>query len=90
MNATKTASADTQNQKFITYDIALAAALITLGYKLLNIEKIAERRSQFILSHDDHTDKMVNDYWSDQLILPVRSFYDNLKMIKNRLYSEIE
>lgn len=90
MNANKSAPTTPTNHKFITYDIGLASALITLGYTLLKIEKIAEKRSQFIFNHDDHIDKMVNDYWGNKLELPIRSFYDNFKMIKNRLYSAVE
>jgi len=78
------------NSKFITYDIGLAAALITLGYALYKVDKIEPKKSQFIFNRDEHIDKMVNDYWDDKLTLPVRSFYDSLKMLKNRLYSVIE
>lgn len=89
-NNNKTASADNLSAKFLTYDIGLAAALITLGYSLYKVDKIAEKKSQFIFTRDEHIDKMVNDYWDDKLTLPVRSFYDSLKMLKNRLYSVIE
>ena len=86
----KTASADNLNVKFLTYDIGLAAALISLGYSLFKVDKIAEKKSQFIFNRDEHIDKKVDEYWDDKLTLPVRSFYDNLKMLKNRLYSVIE
>lgn len=76
--------------KFITYDIGLAAALIALGYTLYKLDKIEPKKSQFIFNRDEQIDKMVNDYWDDKLTLPVRSFYDSLKMLKNRLYSVIE
>jgi hypothetical protein len=86
----KTATADSLNAKFLTYDLGLAAALVTLGYNLYKVDKIAEKKSQFIFNRDEHIDKMVGEYWDNKLTLPVRSFYDNLKMLKNRLYSVIE
>lgn len=83
-------NANKPDVKFLTYDIGLAAALIVLGYSLYKVYKIAEKKSQFIFTRDEHIDKMVNDYWDNKLTLPVRSFYDSLKMLKNRLYSVIE
>lgn len=87
MNQIKQTSPDV---KFLTYDIGLAAALITLGYTLHKVDKIEQKKSQFIFNRDEHIDKMVNDYWDNKLTLPARSFYDSLKMLKNRLYSVIE
>jgi len=87
MNANKNIS---QDAKFLTYDLGLAAALTTLGYSLYDIDRVEPKKSQFIFNRDEHIDKMVNDYWDDKLTLPVRSFYDSLKMLKNRLYSVVE
>jgi len=83
-------NANKPDVKFLTYDIGLAAALITLGYTLYKVDKIEQKKSQFIFNRDEQIDKMVNDYWDNKLTLPVRSFYDSLKMLKNRLYSVIE
>lgn len=83
-------NANKPDVKFLTYDLGLAAALITLGYSLHKVDKIGEKKSQFIFNRDEHIDKKVDEYWDDKLTLPVRSFYDNLKMLKNRLYSVME
>lgn len=72
---------------FITFDIGLAASLISLGYALKNIDKANEKKCKFIFGRDEHIDKMINEYWSGKLLLPARSLIDNLKMLKNRLYS---
>lgn len=90
MNATQKPTNENLSIKFLTYDLGLAASLVTLGYQLYEVEKIAEKKSQFIFNRDEHIDKMVNQYWDNALNLPVRSFYDNLKMLKNRLYSIME
>lgn len=78
------------SEQFITYDIGLAAAMVTLGYTLWDVDRGNPRKSQFIFQRDEHIDSKINEYWDDKLDLPVRSFYDNLKMLKNRLYSVIE
>lgn len=86
----KPVTTDSLNVRFLTYDIGLAAALVTLGYSLYMVEKVEAKKSQFIFNRDEHIDRMVNEYWDNKLELPVRSFYDSLKMLKNRLYSVVE
>lgn len=75
--------------QFITYDLGLASALVSLGYNLLDVDKSSYKKSKFVFKRDEHIEKMVNDYWDDILTLPARSLLDNQKMLKNRLYSVI-
>lgn len=87
MTGNKNISTEKVDGKFLTYDLGLAAALATLGYSLISINRIEEKRSQFIFQRDEHIDKMIDDYWEDKLTLPIRSYYDSYRMIKNRIYS---
>jgi len=90
MTANTAVNSDSLNLMFLTYDLGLAAALVALGYSLYDIDRLEPKKCQFIFNRDEHIDKMVNDYWDDKLTLPIRSFYDSLKMLKNRLYSVME
>lgn len=75
-----------QEEYFSTSDLGLAAALITWGYPLKKVQTTG-RKSEFYFQHNDVKDNIVlvaNDYWESQL----RLFFDNLKMIKTRLYSQ--
>jgi hypothetical protein len=76
--------------RFLTYDLGLAACLVTLGYTLWKIDKTDEKRCQFIFNRDEHIDIKVNEFWEDKLNLPARSLLENQKMLKNRLYSITE
>jgi hypothetical protein len=78
-----------ESDKFITYDIGLAASLFTLGYDLWDVDKSNPKKSKFIYRRDEHVDKMIQEYWDNKLLLPARSLLDNQKMLKNRLYSVI-
>ena len=82
--------AEPANVKFITYDLGLASALVTLGYTLWDVDKTNPKKSQFFFSRDEHIDKMINQYWDDKLMLPARSLLENQKMLKNRLYSVMD
>lgn len=77
------------SEQFITYDLGLAASLVSLGYTLWDIEKSDPKKSQFIFKRDEHLDKMIDEYWDGTLSLPARNLFDNQKMLKNRLYSVV-
>lgn len=72
---------------FITFDIGLSAALISLGYELKNVDKTNLKKSKFVFGRDEHIDKMINEYWNGKLVLPARALIENIKMLKNRIYS---
>lgn len=90
MTTLKAGSPVDLNMKFITYDLGLAASLITLGYLLYKIDRIDPKKCQFLFNRDEHIDKKINEYWDDTLLLPARSLLENQKMLKNRLYSVVE
>lgn len=73
---------------FATYDLGLASALITADFDLLTLDKSNLRKVRFIFGRKAGIEKAVNDYWADELKVKGRSYFDNLKMLKNRLYSE--
>ena len=77
----------TQNQPFATFDLGLASALISLGYKLLDLDKSNPRKAQFLFIPEDSLEEAVESYWSDHLEVNPRNYFDNIKMLKNRIYT---
>jgi hypothetical protein len=43
---------------------------------------------QFAFLREAGIERILDGYWADRLEVKARSFFDNLKMLKNRLYSE--
>ena len=76
-----------QSEQFLTYDIGLSAALITLGYELIDLEKSNIKKVQFIFIRDTGIDNAINNYWNGDLQLDARTLFDNLKRVKNQIYS---
>jgi len=76
------------NQEFLTFDLGLASALVTFGYKLLKLDKGNPRKVQFIFRREVDIEKVADDYWADCLEVKARAFFDNVKMLKNRIYSK--
>jgi len=72
---------------FSTYDIGLASALLTVGHKLYEMDKSNPKKICFHFVKIRSIDKNVDDYWVAQLKVDARSFFENLKSLKNRIYS---
>ena len=71
-----------------TFDLGCSSALISAGFELVSLEKSNPRKVKFIFRRMVGIDKAVSDYWSDRLEVKARTFFDNTKMLKNRIYSE--
>ena len=71
-----------------TYDLGCSAALLTAGFELLSLNKDNPHKSLMVFSRRKGLDQAVEDYWSGKLEVKARSYFDNIKMLKNRIYSE--
>ncbi len=71
-----------------TYDLGCAAALITANFELITLDRINPRKVRFIFRREAGIENFADDFWSDRLEQKSRSFWDNIKNLKNRLYSD--
>lgn len=76
------------NKYFETSDLGLAAALVTATYPVEHLDKHDSSKVKFVFSRDDGMDEVIQNYWNNQLTLPLLTFFNNLKMLKNRIYSD--
>jgi hypothetical protein len=77
-----------QSTPFTTYDLGTAAALLCCDFVLLSLDRTNPRRVLFVFRHEKHIEKTANAYFADRLKLNARSFFDQLKALKNRLYGD--
>jgi hypothetical protein len=73
---------------FTTYDLGVSTALLCAGFQLLSVEKDNPRKALFIFQKADGIKDIADRYFSDRLEVKARSFFDHLKALKNKLYSE--
>jgi hypothetical protein len=73
---------------FTTYDLGVSTALLCAGFVLLSVDKENPRKALFIFKKRDGIEETANRYFSDKLDGKLRSFFDHLKALKNKLYSE--
>ena len=80
---------DDNKNYFYTFDLGCSAALISMGFELISLDKQNPRKVLFIFSRKKNIDEVVNDYFSGRLKVSGRVLFDNIKMLKNRIYSSL-
>jgi hypothetical protein len=77
-----------QGDIYQSSDLALSAALISEGFDLVSIDKTDPKRCQFTFKKLAGIEQAADAYWSGRLRVSARLMFDNLKMLKSRLYSK--
>lgn len=75
---------------FQTYDLGLAAALITVGFHLQGLNKSNPKRVSFNFLDSDRVYNFSNAYWSGKVKTNPRQYFDNIKMLKNKILGFME
>jgi hypothetical protein len=73
---------------FAVNDLGCAAALATADFELLTLDRENPHKVKFVFRREVGIEKVADDFWSDRLEQKSRSFWDNIKNLKNRLYSD--
>jgi len=75
------------NQEFSTFDLGLAAVLVTLNYELLELDRSNPKKIRFIFKREKNIEQVMTDYFDDKIKLPAQTLFNNQKNLKNRIYS---
>lgn len=75
------------NNLISTCDLGCAGALVSMNFELRSIDRADERKAHFIFDRTTDIEQIIEDYWSDRLKISPRVFFDNIRLLKNRLYS---
>ena len=76
------------NQEFSTFDLGLAAVLLTLKYELLELDRSYPKKIRFVFKRERNIEQVINDYFDDKIELPAQSLLQNQKILKNRIYAD--
>ncbi|MBU1165219.1 hypothetical protein KKA15_06720 [Patescibacteria group bacterium] len=76
------------NNEFSTFDLNLASVLVTLNFELLELGKANPKRIRFVFKREKNMEKIIDDYFSDRIVLSALSLFNNQKNLKNRIYSD--
>lgn len=79
---------DDPNVYWATFDLGVSSALVCKNFELVHLKKDNPKKVQFVFQRKNDIEKVVADYWANKLAVNAREFFDNIKMLKNRIYSE--
>lgn len=74
------------NRDFRTADFALTAALCVSGFVVEELDRVSPQRSVFVFQNGDELLEAVNQYWRRELRVEPQDYFNQLKIIKARLY----
>ena len=75
------------NDYYSTFDLAQATA-ISLWYPIDAIDRTNPRKASFLFKRDTKLDELISTYWKRELRIEPQTYFNQLKAIKARLYSE--
>jgi len=75
-----------QNE-FSTFDLGLAAVLMTMNYELLELDRSNLKKVRFVFRREKNIEGVMTDYFNDKIKLPAQTLFNNQKNLKNRIYT---
>lgn len=75
------------NDYYPTSDLALATA-ISLYYPLEVVDRTNPYKAQFLFKRDESLDQFIESYWRGELKVNPATYFNQLKIVKSRLYGE--
>ncbi len=68
-------------------DLGLAAALISRDFTMEGVSRDEDNRASFLFIEVPDLEHAMDAYWSDVLDVQARTYFDNIKMLKSRIYA---
>jgi len=77
----------TTQEIFQTYDMGCAAGLVSVGFELKSLDRSNPQKVLFCFKYEVDIEEAADDYFVDKLQINARTYFDNIKMLKNRIYT---
>ena len=78
---------DSLNDFYSTSDLALAAA-ISLWHPIEAVDRTNPSKAQFLFKRDESLNQLIKTFWKQELRIEPQAYFNQLKIIKSRLYGE--
>lgn len=82
-----------ENKEWSTYDLGLACTLAVLGLPIKRIDADPNgntKKRVFVFEDSEELQENTQKYWNRMLRIDAQTYFDQLKNIKNRLYSDLQ
>lgn len=76
----------TDTHAYSTTDIALGAYLVSIGYRMISIDRNDPKRSEFYFARGGGLDRAIELYWSNKAKVSPLDYFNSIKYLKSRIY----
>ena len=73
--------------RFTSNDLGCCAALVGLGFELVGIDRTNPKRVLFVFPDNAQVRDTARQYWSGELSMGAKAYFDTIRSLKARLYS---
>lgn len=77
----------TTKKEYRTTDFVLTISLLSLGFKVIKLEKIGSGKITFVFNPSEALSETIDAFWQDELSINPKTFFNCQKELKARMYS---
>jgi hypothetical protein len=77
-----------KNEYYDTHDLALAAALLSIGHRPVKLDAANPRRINFVFEASSALSDCVGLYWAQGLLVEPKEYFNALRDLKSWIYAE--
>lgn len=74
------------NDYYHVTDLGLAATLAASGFVIKKLDKTNPRRVVFLFDDSSELQEKVNQFWSQELLIPAAVLLEHIRLLKARIY----
>jgi hypothetical protein len=74
-------------ETYSTFDLALSAYLIQVGYPLTYLDRSDPKKVAFCFERDEKIETVIQEYWSGQQSVEPKSYFAAIRDLKSQIYS---
>jgi hypothetical protein len=78
---------DKATAHYSSSDIGSVAALQVSGFTLIKLDRTNPGRAIFIFKDSPELQATLSSYWSGELLIPAKQFFETTKSLKSRIYN---
>lgn len=77
------------NNLYYSFDLGLVAYLLCLDFELLDLDRFMGKKARFVLRRKEGIDDEAKKYWDCKTSIDAQTYFNQLKRLKNQLYSPV-
>lgn len=78
---------DDQESYWATFDLGCAAALASIGFEIVSLDRANPSKIKFIFVRKSGLEDSIKDYWNFDLNVDAQTYFNSIKRLKNQIYS---